>query len=136
MNNDNPKPNDAELNLMKGMLKQAMIEGALGSFPRVPGLYVSEKNILTLQEALRKMTSLPALRMGLQDRGLLRKGYFADITIFDPEQVTDKSTYEQPNLYPEGIEYVLVNGSNTVEKGEITKKRAGKVLRGPAYKGK
>lgn len=106
---------------------------AYGTFPRVLGRYVREKKIITLEDAIRKMTSLPASRMGLTDRGLLKEGYVADITIFDADKVIDKGTFEKPHQYPEGIEYVIVNGVVTVEKGTMTKNRGGKVLRGPSY---
>jgi len=105
-----------------------------GTFPRVLGKYVREKKVLTIEEAVRKMTGLSAKRAGFSDRGLLAKGYKADITIFNPETITDKATYISPFVFPEGIEYVIVNGVITVDKGIFTKNRAGKVLRGPAYK--
>ena len=104
-----------------------------GTFPRVLGRYVREKQILTLEEAIMKMTSLPAKRMGLDERGLLKEEYAADITIFDPNRIADRSTYEQPREYPVGIEYVIVNGSVALEKGKLTQNRSGKVLRGPAF---
>ena len=75
------------------------------------------------------MTSLPAQTFGIRDRGLLKEGMFADVTIFDPDTIIDKGTYQDPIQFPEGIEYVLVNGSVTVENGVHTGKRAGKVLR-------
>lgn len=109
---------------------------AYGTFPRVLGRYVREKKLLGLEEAIHKMTGLPASRLGLADRGLLKNGYFADITIFDPGKIIDNATYEEPFQYPSGIEYVLVNGVVTVEKDALTNSRAGKVLRGPAYKSK
>lgn len=107
---------------------------AYGTFPRVLGYYVREKKVLTLQEAIHKMTGLPALRMGLPSRGIIKKGNYADITIFNPALVKDKSTFEQPHQYPEGILYVLVNGVITVDNGKFTTNRAGKVLYGPAKK--
>jgi N-acyl-D-amino-acid deacylase len=107
---------------------------AYGTFPRVLGVYVREKKILALEEAIKKMTSMPAERMGLRDRGYIREGYLADITIFDPARVKDKATFEKPHQYPEGIEYVIVNGVVTVEKNVMTKNRGGKVLRGSRYK--
>lgn len=107
---------------------------AYGTFPRVLGYYVRERKVLTLQEAIHKMTGLPALRMGLKDRGIIKKGNFADITIFNPAKVKDKSTFEKPHQYPEGILYVLVNGVATVDNGKFTSNRAGKVLYGPAKK--
>ena len=107
---------------------------AYGTFPRILGVYVREKKILSLEEAIRKMTSMPAERMNLRDRGYIKEGYMADITIFDTVRVKDKSTFEKPHQYPEGIEYVIVNGVVTVEKNTMTKNRAGKVLRGANYK--
>ncbi len=100
-----------------------------GTFPRVLGKYVREEKLLTLEEAVRKMTSLPAGRLGLKDRGLIKEGFQADITIFDPDKIIDKATYEEPQQYPEGISYVLVSGEVVVESGKHTGKRPGKVLR-------
>jgi len=100
-----------------------------GTFPRVLGKYVREERILTLENAIRKMTSLPAQKLRLRDRGLIRKGMYADITIFDPEKVIDKANYTGPHQYPEGIEYVLVNGKVTIDRGEHTGVLSGKALR-------
>ena len=100
-----------------------------GTYPRILGRYVREEGVLTLEEAVRKMTSLPAQRLGLMDRGLLRPGMWADIVIFDPDRVIDKATYQNPHQYPEGIEYVLVNGKIVVEKREHKGIPAGKILR-------
>jgi N-acyl-D-amino-acid deacylase len=102
---------------------------AYGTFPRVIRRYVREKKVLGLEEAVRKMTSQPAERIGLSDRGLLAKGMAADVVVFDPDRITDKATFEDSHRYPDGIEYVLVNGSITIEKGEHTTERAGQVLR-------
>ena len=99
-----------------------------GSFPRVLGLYVRE-GVVRLEEAVRKMTSLPAQRFGLTGRGLIRPGMFADITIFSPEAVFDKATYSDPTQHPEGIEFVIVNGQITVKERAHTGSRAGKILR-------
>ena len=85
--------------------------------------------MLDLQSALRKMTSIPAERLGLTDRGYLKEGMKADITIFNPETVIDKSTFVDPHHYPEGIEYVIVNGQVTIQEGVLTEKRGGQVLR-------
>jgi N-acyl-D-amino-acid deacylase len=101
---------------------------AFGTFPRILGRYVKD-GVIRLEEAIRKMTSLPAQTLGIQDRGLLKPGMQADITIFDPDKVIDKSTYQDPIQFPEGIEYVIVNGTITVKNGIHTGKRAGKVLR-------
>ncbi len=100
-----------------------------GSFARVLGRYVREERVLTLEEAVRKMTSLPAQRLGLADRGLIAEGMYADITIFDPQSVIDRATFEVPQQYPEGIRYVIVNGVVTVDNGEHIKALAGRVLR-------
>jgi N-acyl-D-amino-acid deacylase len=100
-----------------------------GTFPRVLGVYVREQHVLTLEDAVRKMTSLNAAKIGLRDRGLLREGMFADVTVFDPEHVIDTSTYTDPFHYPEGIMYVVVNGHLVLEKGKHTGARPGKALR-------
>src|SRR5260370_16434928 len=83
---------------------------AYGSFPRILGRYVRDQHLLTLEQAIRKFTSLPAQRMGLRDRGVMRIGAFADITIFDPSTVNDVATFEDPHRPSLGIEYVIVNG--------------------------
>ena len=100
-----------------------------GTYPRILGWYVRECEAITLQEAVRKMTSAPAQKMGLKDRGLLREDMWADITIFNPKTVIDKATFDDPHQYPLGVEYVLVNGQVVTEKGEHTSVLAGKVLR-------
>jgi len=99
-----------------------------GTFPRVLGRYVRERKDMTMEEAIRKMTSLPARRLGLKDRGVLAEGKAADLVIFDPETVMDRATYEDPRQYPVGIHYVIVNGVLSVEKGRFTGKKAGRVL--------
>ncbi|MCH7989778.1 MAG: D-aminoacylase, partial [Planctomycetes bacterium] len=96
-----------------------------GTFPRVLGVYVRELKLLRLEDAVRKMTSLNAAKIGIRDRGLLRAGNFADITIFNPKTVIDKSTYTEPFQYPEGIEYVIVNGQIVLEKGKHSGLRPG-----------
>ena len=106
-----------------------------GTYPRVLGHYVRELGILTLEDAIRKMTSLPAQRLGLGDRGLLRSGYWADVVVFDPERVIDRATFEAPKQYPEGIEHVLVNGTVVLENGTHTGALPGRALRGPGYRG-
>lgn len=107
---------------------------AYGTFPRVLSKYVRDEGILSLEEAIRKMTSLPAARMGLKDRGLIKEGYMADIVIFDPERIKDKNTFSDPHQFPEGIEYVLVNGNISVDKGNYNKYKAGRILYGPGVK--
>jgi N-acyl-D-amino-acid deacylase len=103
-----------------------------GSYPRVLGRYVREKKVLTLEDAIRKMTSLETQRLGIFDRGLIAEGMWADITVFDPETVIDKAEFTPPEAtmrYPEGIPYVVVNGVVTIDEGEHTGALAGKVLR-------
>lgn len=107
-----------------------------GSYPRILARYVRDERLLTLEEAIRKMTGMPAARVGLKDRGVLREGAYADITIFDPQTVRDRSTFENPNQYPEGIPYVIINGHLSVDNGQRTKALAGRVLRGPGYRQK
>jgi N-acyl-D-aspartate/D-glutamate deacylase len=104
---------------------------AYGNHVRVISRYVKERKVLTLEEAVRKMTSWPATRMRLAGRGSIKEGQWADVTIFDLNTLSDNATYEQPTLYPAGIEYVLVNGAVTIERGTHTGARAGKVLYGP-----
>lgn len=100
-----------------------------GNFPRVIAEYVRKRGVLTLPDAIRKMTSWPATRMRLFDRGAIRTGMWADITLFDYERIQDRATYQDPTATPEGIEYVLVNGQLVVEKGRHTGVKPGKVLR-------
>lgn len=100
-----------------------------GTFPRVLGVYVREQQALRLEDAIRKMTSLNAAKVGLRDRGLLRAGQFADITIFDPARVIDRSTYTEPFQYSDGIEYVVVNGQVVLDQGRHTGARPGRALR-------
>lgn len=102
-----------------------------GTFARVLGVYVREKHVLTLEDAVRRMTSFPASRLRLNDRGLLRPGMKADITVFDPASVRDKATYQQPHQYAEGFSYVLVNGQVVFEGSDMTAARPGRVLYGP-----
>lgn len=105
-----------------------------GTFPRILGVYVREKGVLRLEEAIRKMTSLPAQRMNLYDRGLLRPGMAADIVVFDPDRIIDSATFTNPHQYPEGIEYVFVNGSIVIDRGTMTEQRPGRALHGPGAK--
>ncbi len=104
-----------------------------GSNARVLGVYVREKKVLRLEDAVRKMTSLPALEFRMADRGLLRPGYWADITIFDPATVIDKATFENPHQYAAGIPHVIVNGEPVILNGELTGKKPGKPIYGPGY---
>ena len=105
-----------------------------GSATRILGHYVREEGLLTLEEAIRKMTSLPATRMKLWDRGLVRPGLMADLVVFDPATVRDRATFANPKQYSEGMRYVMVNGELVVDEGRITQARPGRPLRGPGYK--
>jgi N-acyl-D-amino-acid deacylase len=106
---------------------------AYGTFPRILRKYVREEKQLMLPDAIRKFTALPAQRMRLTDRGVLKQGMAADVVIFDPATITDKSTYENPNQFSQGMEYVLVNGVPVIADGKMTGELPGKVLRGPGY---
>ena len=103
-----------------------------GTYPRVLGKYVREEQTLTWEQAVRKMTSLPAQRFKLWDRGLLKPGFKADITVFNPDTIIDKATFTDPHQYPEGIVHVIVNGGIAIEDGSLTKQRFGVTLRKPA----
>jgi dihydroorotase/N-acyl-D-amino-acid deacylase len=106
---------------------------AYGSFTRILGHYVRDLKLLPLEFAVRKMTSLAAQRVGLMDRGLLRPGMYADITVFDPATVGDRATFEQPHQPSVGISYVFVNGRPVIARGQLTAERPGRGLRGPGY---
>ncbi len=103
-----------------------------GTFARVLNVYVREKRVLSLEDAVRKMSSLPAQRLGLTDRGLLRPGMKADVVVFDPERVRDKATFAEPHQYAEGVNYVIVNGAVVLDDGKMTEARPGQVLLGAA----
>jgi N-acyl-D-amino-acid deacylase len=105
-----------------------------GTTARILGRYVRQEKLIPLEEAVRKMTSLPAARMKLADRGLVKAGYLADLVAFDPETVIDRSTYANPRVYSAGIPYVAVNGELVVDGGAITAARPGRILRGPGWK--
>jgi N-acyl-D-amino-acid deacylase len=105
-----------------------------GTFARVLAVYVHDKSLLALEEAVRRMTSLPAWRLRLADRGILRPGMKADIAVFDPSRVRDKATYDRPHQYAEGFGYVVVNGQVIFENGAMTPARPGRILYGPAHR--
>ena len=107
---------------------------AFGTFARVLAEYVRQEHTMTLEEAVRKMTSLAASRVGIADRGILRPGMMADITVFDPATIQDVATYNDPLKYSVGVKYVFVNGRSVVFHGKITDERPGRALRGPGYK--
>jgi len=107
---------------------------AYGTFPRVLRKYVREEKKLTLEDAIRKFSALPAQRMRLTERGVLKRNMWADIVIFDPATIRDLATFDNPNQLSQGMEYVLVNGVPVVDQGKMTGAHPGKVLRGPGYK--
>jgi len=107
-----------------------------GTFPRVLARYVRELKTLELPEAIHKMTVMNAEKISIPDRGLIKEGYWADVTVFDPATVADKATFEKPQQYPEGIPYVIVNGEVVLDNYKHSGSRSGKVLRGPGYKAK
>src|SRR5688500_5691133 len=102
-----------------------------GNIARVLGRYVRELKLLTLEDAIRKMTSLPAQTFGLRDRGMIREGFAADIVIFDENTIIDQATFDKPHQYPLGISYVVVNGAVVLSNNQMTDARPGKALRGP-----
>ncbi len=126
--------NDSEGTSPEGLLGQAHPHPrAYGTFPRILAKYVREEKALTLEDAIRKFSALPAQRMRLTDRGVLKAGMWADVVIFDPATVHDRATFDNPNQLSEGIEYVLVNGVPVIDQGKMTGALPGKVLRGPGY---
>ena len=105
-----------------------------GTFAKILGHYVREQHLLTLENAVRKMTSLPAQRVGLMERGLLRPGMYADVTVFDPDSIADRATFEAPHQPSVGVTYVFVNGQMVLNHGQVTAARPGRGLRGPGYR--
>jgi len=101
---------------------------AYGTFPRVIRKYVREEKVLTLEEAIRKMTSLPAMKIGIKDRGIIQEGFWADLLIFDAEKMNDMASFSKPHQYPEGIKQIIVNGQVVVQDSKLTGIKAGKVL--------
>ncbi len=106
-----------------------------GTFARVLGYYVRERGVISLEEAVRKMSSQSARRLNIHDRGLITDGYFADIAVFDADEIIDRATFEDPHQYAVGMKFVLVNGEIVVEDGQHTGRRPGKILHGPGYTG-
>jgi N-acyl-D-amino-acid deacylase len=100
-----------------------------GAYPCYFRRFVREKPLFSIEEAVRKVTSFPASILGLKDRGQIKENFWADLVVFDPDTISDRSTYDDPEQYPEGISYVIVNGEVVVEKGKATSNLPGKVLR-------
>ena len=107
---------------------------AFGAMPRFLGHYVRDLHLLPLEQGVRKMTALPAQRERLRDRGLLKEGYFGDITVFDPNEIRDTATYSNPTQISQGVKYVFVNGQLEFEGGRLTGAKAGRPLRNSAWK--
>jgi N-acyl-D-amino-acid deacylase len=107
---------------------------AYGTFPRILRKYVREEKKLTLEDAIRKFSAMPAQRMRLTDRGVLKAGLWADVVVFDPATIRDLADFEKPNQLSEGMDYVLVNGVPVIDQGKMTGALPGKVLRGAGYK--
>jgi N-acyl-D-amino-acid deacylase len=108
---------------------------AYGNFARLLGRYVRDENVITLQEAVRRLTTLPAENLGLRGRGALRPGYFADVVVFDPATIADRATFDQPHQYATGVSHVFVNGVQVLRAGEHTGALPGRVVRGPGWTG-
>ena len=126
--------NDSQGTTPEGLLGQEHPHPrAYGTFPRILRKYVREEHALSLEDAIRKFTALPAQQMRLTDRGVIKRGMWADVVIFDPAIIHDLATYEQPNQLSKGMDYVLVNGVPVVAEGKMTGALPGKVLRGPGY---
>ncbi|MGC8689560.1 MAG: amidohydrolase family protein, partial [Thermoplasmata archaeon] len=102
---------------------------AYGTFPRVISGYWREKNLISLSEAIRKMTGLSAAKLRLKERGLIKEGYYADLVIFDPEKISDLATFNDPIKFPAGIDYVIVNGVIVAERGKHTNKKPGRIIK-------
>ena len=126
--------NDSQGTAPEGMLGQAHPHPrAYGTFPRILRKFVREDHLLTLEDAIRKFSALPAQRLRLSDRGVLKQGMWADVVIFDPATIRDLATFEQPNQLSQGMDYVLVNGVAVIADGKMTGTLPGKVLRGAGY---
>jgi N-acyl-D-amino-acid deacylase len=108
---------------------------AYGSFARFLGKYVREEGVVSLEEGIRKLTSLPAENLSIRRRGRLEPGYFADVVVFDPATITDHATFPEPHQYATGVQFVLVNGEIVVRDGQHTGAKPGRVVRGPGWTG-
>ena len=116
-------------------LEKSLHPRAYGNFARVIGKYVRDKQAITMKEAIRRLTSLPAKNIGIQDRGSIQLNNYADIIIFDPEEVNDKATFKKPHQYAVGMKHVFVNGKQVLKDGEHTGAMPGQVVRGPGWRG-
>jgi N-acyl-D-amino-acid deacylase len=107
---------------------------AYGNFARLLGRYVRDEKIIPMEEAIRRLTSLPAANLNLKHRGMLAPGYFADVVLFDPAAIQDRATFDQPHQYATGVVHLFVNGVQVLRDGEHTGARPGRVVRGPGWK--
>ena len=127
---------DAEAPATEGVfLKSNPHPRAYGNFARVLGKYVRDEKVIPLEEAIRKLTSLPATNLKIRDRGLLKPGYFADVVLFDPAKIQDHATFDKPHQYATGVHHVFVNGVQALRDGEPTGATPGRVVRGSGWKG-
>jgi N-acyl-D-amino-acid deacylase len=125
---------DAEALAPEGVFtKSSTHPRAYGNFARLLGKYVRDEGIMSLAEAIRRLTGLPAANWKLRDRGCLREQCFADLVVFDPATITDHATFAQPKQYATGVDHVLVNGRLVIRAGEHTGAKPGRVVRGPGY---
>jgi N-acyl-D-amino-acid deacylase len=116
-------------------LKSAAHPRTYGNFARLLGKYVRDEKVISLTEAVRRLTSLPATNLGLNHRGLLERGMFADVVIFDPQTIADRATFENPHQYSVGVRDVFVNGKQVLKNGEHTGVKPGRALWGPGKLG-
>jgi N-acyl-D-amino-acid deacylase len=107
---------------------------AYGNFARLLGKYVRDEKVIPLEEAIRRLAGLPAANLGLNHRGLLKAGYFADVVVFDPKTIGDRATFEKPHQYSVGVQHVFVNGQQVLKDGEHTGAKPGRALWGPGKK--
>ena len=117
-------------------LKSSAHPRAYGNFASLLGKYVREEKLISLKEAIRRLTSLPARNLGIKRRGALKPGYFADVVIFDPKSIRDHATYDNPHQYSTGVTDVFVNGEHVLRQGEHTGATPGRVIRGPGWMGR
>jgi N-acyl-D-amino-acid deacylase len=128
---------DAESSAPEGVfLKSSTHPRAYGNFSRLLGKYVREEKVISLEEAIRRLTSLPAENLKIARRGKLATGFFADLAIFDPAEIQDHATFEKPMQYATGMVHVFVNGKQVLENGSHTGELPGRVVRGPGWKAK
>ena len=127
---------EASLKPEGNFLKSNPHPRAYGTFSRLLGKYVRDEKVIPLEEAIRKLTSLPAGNLKIENRGLLKNGYYADVVVFDPATIQDHATFEKPHQFSTGVLHVLVNGVQVLKDGEHTGATPGRVVRGPGWKQK